>query len=102
MCPREWVHSMGSALQDKKILEFITKKVTDAAAKIKLGLSNELRLGNLDAKMKDPKRMRPSDNTILQGDPSKFRRMNGWKPEILLDKTLKDIFGILEKGIVAR
>ena len=31
-------------------LEFITRKVTNAAAKIKLGLANELRLGNLDAK----------------------------------------------------
>jgi GDPmannose 4,6-dehydratase len=30
-------------------LEFVTRKVTDAAARIKLGLSNELRLGNLDA-----------------------------------------------------
>jgi len=31
-------------------LEFVTRKVTDAAARIRLGLSNELRLGNLDAK----------------------------------------------------
>jgi len=31
-------------------LEFVTRKVTNAAAKIKLGLSNELRVGNLDAK----------------------------------------------------
>jgi GDPmannose 4,6-dehydratase len=31
-------------------LEFVTRKVTNAAAKIKLGLPNELRLGNLDAK----------------------------------------------------
>src|SRR5262245_24565108 len=30
--------------------EFVTRKVTDAAARIKLGLANELRLGNLDAK----------------------------------------------------
>src|SRR6516165_1936802 len=30
--------------------EFVTRKVTDAAARIKLGLSSELRLGNLDAK----------------------------------------------------
>src|SRR5688500_4336500 len=30
-------------------LEFVTRKVTDAAARIKLGLSNYLRLGNLDA-----------------------------------------------------
>jgi GDPmannose 4,6-dehydratase len=30
-------------------LEFVTRKVTDGVAKIKLGLANELRLGNLDA-----------------------------------------------------
>ncbi len=31
-------------------LEFVTRKVTYAAARIKLGLANELRLGNLDAR----------------------------------------------------
>ena len=31
-------------------LEFVTRKVTDAAARIKLGLSREVRLGNLDAR----------------------------------------------------
>lgn len=31
-------------------LEFVTRKVTDAAARIKLGLVDELRMGNLDAK----------------------------------------------------
>jgi len=31
-------------------LEFVTRKVTDGVARIKLGLANELRLGNLDAK----------------------------------------------------
>jgi GDPmannose 4,6-dehydratase len=31
-------------------VEFVTRKVTDAAARIKLGLQKELRLGNLDAK----------------------------------------------------
>ncbi|MFN4260824.1 MAG: GDP-mannose 4,6-dehydratase [Gemmataceae bacterium] len=30
--------------------EFVTRKVTDAVARIKLGLQDELRLGNLDAK----------------------------------------------------
>src|SRR5919202_1246858 len=30
--------------------EFVTRKVTDAAARIQLGLAQELRLGNLDAK----------------------------------------------------
>ncbi|MGC4044230.1 MAG: GDP-mannose 4,6-dehydratase [Armatimonas sp.] len=31
-------------------LEFVTRKVTDAAAKIKLGQAKELRMGNLDAR----------------------------------------------------
>lgn len=31
-------------------LEFVTRKITDAVAKIKLGLQKELKLGNLDAK----------------------------------------------------
>ncbi len=31
-------------------LEFVTRKITHTAAKIKLGLADELRLGNLDAK----------------------------------------------------
>jgi GDPmannose 4,6-dehydratase len=30
--------------------EFVTRKITSSVAQIKLGLSNELRLGNLDAK----------------------------------------------------
>lgn len=47
--------------------------------------------------MKDPKRMRPSDNLILQGNSSKFRRRSGWKPEIPLDKTLKDILDYWRK-----
>jgi len=31
-------------------LEFVTRKISDGAARIKLGLAKELRLGNLDAK----------------------------------------------------
>lgn len=31
-------------------IEFVTRKVTNAVARIKLGLQNELRMGNLDAK----------------------------------------------------
>jgi GDPmannose 4,6-dehydratase len=31
-------------------LEFVTRKVTDGVARIKLGLANELRLGNLEAR----------------------------------------------------
>ena len=31
-------------------MEFVTRKITDAVARIHLGLSNELRLGNLEAR----------------------------------------------------
>ena len=31
-------------------LEFVTRKITDAAARVKLGLAKELRLGNLEAR----------------------------------------------------
>jgi len=34
---------------ERRGLEFVTRKITDGAAKIKLGLAQELRLGNLDA-----------------------------------------------------
>ena len=35
---------------ERRGLEFVTRKVTDGVARIKLGLARELRLGNLDAK----------------------------------------------------
>ena len=31
-------------------IEFVTRKITDAVARIKLGLASELKLGNLQAK----------------------------------------------------
>lgn len=38
----------------------------------------------------DPKRLRPSDVPVLQGDPSKFQAATGWKPEIPFEQTLAD------------
>jgi GDPmannose 4,6-dehydratase len=35
---------------ERRGLEFVTRKVTDGVARIKLGISRELRLGNLDAR----------------------------------------------------
>jgi GDPmannose 4,6-dehydratase len=35
---------------ERRGLEFVSRKVTDAAARIKLGKASELRMGNLDAK----------------------------------------------------
>jgi GDP-4-dehydro-6-deoxy-D-mannose reductase len=65
---------------------------SERAIQIKGLLNHLLELSSRKVEiMKDPKRIRPSDNPILQGDSSKFRRRSGWKPEIPLDKTLKDI-----------
>jgi GDPmannose 4,6-dehydratase len=116
--------------------EFVTRKVTDAVARIKLGMQKDLRLGNLDAKRDwgyagdfvkamwlmlqqpepddyvvatgethsvrelvelafgcvgldwqkyvviDPALIRPAEVDLLVGDPSKARRVLGWKPEV--------------------
>ncbi len=62
------------------------------AIQIKGLLNNLLELSSKEIEIiKDSKRIRFADNPILQGDFSKIRERCGWKPEIPLDKTLKDI-----------
>lgn len=39
----------------------------------------------------DPKKMRPSDVEILQGDCTKFRGKTGWRPEIPFEQTMEDL-----------
>jgi GDP-4-dehydro-6-deoxy-D-mannose reductase len=39
----------------------------------------------------DPARMRPSDIPSLVCDPSRFHTRTGWRPEIPLEQTLRDI-----------
>src|SRR4051812_12478114 len=69
-------------------IEFVTRKVTDRAARIKLGLEKELRLGNIDAKRdwghsKDYVRAMwlmlqqevPDDNVIATGRTTTVRDM---------------------------
>lgn len=69
-------------------LEFVTRKVTDGVARIKLGLSKELRLGNLDSQRdwgyaKDYVRAmwmmlqqcEPDDYVISSGETHTVRRM---------------------------
>jgi len=61
------------------------------AIQIREFLNNLLELSSKVIKiMADPKRMRPSDNPILQGDSSRFRGKTSWEPEIPLDETLRD------------
>lgn len=48
---------------------------------------------------KDPKKIRPDDIPILLGDNTKFRKHTGWKPEIHIVQTLKDIMEYWRKQV---
>ncbi len=53
--PRELRHVRGSGIlfnheSPRRGREFVTRKITDGVARIKLGLAHELRLGNLDSR----------------------------------------------------
>jgi GDP-4-dehydro-6-deoxy-D-mannose reductase len=39
----------------------------------------------------DPARMRPSDNPVLAGDPSRIAEETGWRPEIPIERSLSDL-----------
>jgi GDP-4-dehydro-6-deoxy-D-mannose reductase len=39
----------------------------------------------------DPSRLRPSDNPIVLGDPSRMAREIGWRAEIPIERTLTDL-----------
>lgn len=47
----------------------------------------------------DPKRLRPSDVPVLEGDSSKFRELTGWKAEIPFEKTLEDLLNYWREKI---
>jgi GDPmannose 4,6-dehydratase len=90
--------------------EFVTRKVSDAVARIKLGLANELRLGNLDAKRDwghaaDYVRAMwlmlqqdsPDDYVVATGETHSVRELvevafgcvgMDWKKHVIVDPTL--------------
>ena len=39
----------------------------------------------------DPSRLRPHDNPLLLGDPSRIESDLGWKPQISIERTLRDL-----------
>jgi GDP-4-dehydro-6-deoxy-D-mannose reductase len=41
--------------------------------------------------VQDPKRLRPSDVAVLEGDCATFRALTGWAPSIPLERTLEDL-----------
>lgn len=55
-------------------------------------LDTLLSLSNISISVeKDPKLMRPSDTAYLMCDNAKLRDATGWKPEITIQETLRDI-----------
>jgi len=60
--------------------------------KIKEILDRLLSLSRTKVKIElDQERLRPSDVELLIGSVEKFKKATGWKPEITLEKTLKDL-----------
>jgi len=62
----------------------------------------DMLLSLTDAKIEikvDSARLRPSDVQVLIGDSSKFRKATGWQPEILFEKTLKDLLNFWREKI---
>ena len=56
-----------------------------------------IKIANVDPKITlDKSRLRPSDNPVIFGDYKKLNNDTGWRPEISIDATLKDV--IFEKS----
>ncbi len=69
------VYNIGSG-KSYMISEILDKMLSLSKTKIKVRVDESL--------------LRPSDNPDLLCDSSKFTNLTGWKPEIPIDKTLKD------------
>ena len=69
------VYNIGSG-KSYTISQILDKMLSLSKTKIKIRVDESL--------------LRPSDNPDLVCDRTKFTNLAGWKPEILIDKTLKD------------
>jgi GDP-4-dehydro-6-deoxy-D-mannose reductase len=49
----------------------------------------------------DPRRMRPSDNPVVVGDPSRLQKDTGWQPEIPIERTLADLLDWWREEVAA-
>jgi GDP-D-mannose dehydratase len=58
----------------------VTRKITRAAARLKMGLADAVYLGNLDARRDWGFAGRPAEGPDLCADISKARRVLGWEP----------------------
>ncbi len=76
---------------------------TGEACLIEEVLQELLRLSPAKVRIEpDPARMRPSDVLLLKGDNSKFVAQTGWRPQIPLKTTLKDLLEYWRERTPAR
>ena len=76
---------------------------TGEACLIEEVLQELLRLSPAKVRIEpDPARMRPSDVVLLKGDNSKFVAQTGWRPQIPLKTTLKDLLEYWRERTPAR
>jgi len=62
------------------------------AVRIKDVLDMLIKISGVEVKVRqDPQRIRPSDEPLIQGDNTKFREKTGWRPEIPMETSLKDL-----------
>lgn len=71
----------GKAISIKEILDIILKNSTK----------------NIEIR-RDEKRYRPIDISIIEADIEKLRKVIDWKPEILLEESIKEILGYWRKN----
>ena len=88
---RDVVRAYALALEKGKPGE-VYNIASGSGITIKDLLGKLVALTKVDLKIKqDPDRLRPSDVQLLTGSSEKFQKATGWKPEIPLDQTLKDL-----------
>ena len=49
----------------------------------------------------DPERMRPSDNPLVLGNPSKIAAETGWRAEVPIGTTLQDLLNWWRSRVAA-
>jgi GDP-4-dehydro-6-deoxy-D-mannose reductase len=47
----------------------------------------------------DPARLRPSDNPVVAGDPSRIHSETQWRPDITIERTLRDLLVAWRKKV---
>ena len=88
---RDMVRAYWLAIQKGEIGE-VYNICSERVIQIGELLNNLLKLSSKKIEvLKDPKRMRSSDNPILQGDFSKFKERTRWKPQIPFKETIEDL-----------